>query len=191
MFDQDQRTQLRTLAELNGAINRLATPIPALTLVGMAVPGATNDMLNEVIAADKTALYDTMGVDELPDLATPLGRLVDSYPIAVEYDPHGDKHFPGGRGGSRFAMGTDDKSTVNTYLQNKIDPLRGRIRRDANGHTRTYYLTEAPDKYTGQNKLTVQVDYIFSPEKICFHGYPDSSVTVYSLSRTKGGSAIP
>lgn len=191
MFDKDNSTRLNTLTQLNVALNNLVPPIPALTLVGMAAPGATTAMLDSVIAADGTNLYDSIVSADLPDLATPLRELVNTHPIAFQYDVHGDKHFPGGPAGTKFVMGNATKATVNTYLQNKINPLRGRIRRDANGVARTYYLTEGPGQYTGQNKLTVQVDYTPAPERITFHGYPDGGVTVYSLSRTKGGAAIP
>lgn len=191
MFDKDNSTRLNTLAALNAALGNLNPPIQALTLVGMVAPGATTAMLDSLIAADNTNLYDSMTAADLPDLATRLRALVNTYPIAFQYDTHGDKHFPGGPPGTKFVMGIANKATVNTYLQNKIDPLRGRIRRDANGIARTYYLTEGPGQYTGSKKLTVQVDYTPSPERITFHGYPDDSVTVYSLSRTKGGPAIP
>lgn len=191
MFDKDRKTRLNTLAALNAALNRLSPPIPALTLAGVGGPGATIEMLDSCIAADNTNLYDSMTATDLPDLATPLGQLVDDLPITFQYDPHGDKHFPGGPPGTKFVMGTATKNTVNTYLENKINPLRGRIRRDANGVARTYYLTEGPGLYTGQMGLTVQVDYSPSPEKITFHGYPDAGVNVYGLSRTKGGPAIP
>ncbi len=191
MFDKDNSTQLNTLAALNGALALLNPPIPALTLVGMGAPGATTAMLDSVIAVDNTNLYDTMTAADLPDLATPLRALVNTHPIEFQYDAHGDKHFTKGMPGTKFQMGTANKATVNTYLQNKINPLRGRIRRDANGVARTYYLTEGPGQYTGTLKLSVQVDYTPSPEKITFHGYPDAGVTVYSLSRSKGGPAIP
>lgn len=191
MFDKDNSTRLNTLAALNAALANLNPALPALTLVGMAAPGATTAMLDSLVAADNTNLYDSMTAADLPDLATPLRALVNTHPITFQYDPHGDKHFPNGPKGTKFVMGNATKGTVNTYLQNKIDPLRGRIRRDANGVTRTYYLTEGPGQYTGAMKLTVQVDYTASPEKITFHGYPDAGVTVYSLSRTKGGAAIP
>lgn len=189
MFDKDHSTPLTTLAALNAALNALNPPVPALMLVGMGAPGATVAMLDSLIAADNTNLFDSMTAADLPDLATPLRQLVSTYPIAFQYDTHGDKHFPGGPPGTKFVQGS--KAAVNPYLQNKINLLRGRIRRDANGVTRTYYLTEGPGQYTGTMKLTVQVDYTPSPEKITFHGYPDNSVTVYSLSRTKGGAAIP
>jgi hypothetical protein len=192
MFDKDNSTRLNTLTALNAALGNLNPAIPGLTLVGMAAPGATAAMLDSLIAADNTNLYDSMTAADLPDLATPLRALVNTHPIAFQYDTHGDKHFPGGPAGTKFVMGTTGtKAIVNTYLQNKINPLRGRIRRDANGVARTYYLTEGPGQYTGSAKLTVQVDYTASPEKITFHGYPDAGVTVYSLSRSKGGPAIP
>lgn len=191
MFDKDNSTRLNTLAALNAALGQLVPPIQALTLVGMGAPGATTAMLDSLIEADNTNLYDSMTADELPDLKTPLRALVNTHPITFEYDPHGDKHFPGGSPGTKFVMGKANKATVNTYLQNKINPLRGRIRRDANGILRTYYLTEGPGQYTNGKKLTVQLEYTPSPEKITFHGYPDDSVTVYSLSRSKGGTAIP
>lgn len=190
MFDKDHTTRLDTLAKLNAALQRLVPPVAQHALPGMGVAGATPAMLDACIAADHTTLYDSMGATDLPDFTTPLRQNVDNFAINFQYDPHGDKHFPGGPQGTKFVMGNASKVNVNTYLQNKINPMRGRIRRDANGVVRTYYLTEGPGQYTGTSGLTVQVDFSPSPELITFHGYPDDGVVVHSLSRTKGGAAI-
>ncbi len=194
MIGKDHSTRLNTLAALNTALGNLNPPIDARTLVGMVAPGATTAMLDAVIADDNTVLYDSMDARDLPDLATPLRERVNTHPIKFEYDPHGDKHFPGGqKSDSKFVMGKATKATVNDYLRDMIKPLVGRIRRDANGIARSYYLTVVPGVYTAPSSLTVQVDYVpeSQSEKIVFHGYPDASVIRHSLSRTKGGQAIP
>lgn len=190
MFDKDASTKITTLVALNAALGQLNPPAGPLLLVGLAAPGASSAMLDLVIAADNTNLYDGLALADL-DLAPALRNQVNHQPITFQYDTHGDKHFPGGAKGTKFVMGTASKQTVNTFLQNKINALRGRIRRDANGANRTYYLTEAATTYTGGKSLTVQIDYVAAPEKIVFHGYPDDGVVIYSLSRSKGGPAIP
>ena len=190
MIGKDQKTKLNTLNDLNTALLKLNPSITGIDTSMLESPAASLAMVNSAISADTTILRDGMKRAELlPKLKTALLHLINTQPAKVyTYDTHGDKHFPGGVDGSKF---TKEKSVVNPKLVALIAPVLGRIRRDAKGHNQSYYLTTAGIPECGGKHLTIQVDYNFANDSIMYHGYPDASVTTYSLSRSKGGSAIP
>jgi hypothetical protein len=189
MFTQDQPARrINTLNELNTALLRLNPSISGIALSMLEVKGASMPMLDAEIARNTLTLYDGIKRTEaLAALKPGVVDLVETYGITFAYDPHGDKHFPGGPDGTKF-RGT--KAEVNPFIVDMIRPLVGRIRRHANGQNKTYYLTSGPNKYTNGQAMAVQVDYVYSPEKIGYHGYP-RDVTAYTLSETLGGPAIP
>jgi hypothetical protein len=145
-------------------------------------------MLDHVITNAGTTLYDGMKRSELLTALKPaLALRVGAHPITYTYDTHGDKHFPGGPAGTKF---TGTKVAVNPLLVAMIAAQLGRIRRDANGAAQTYYLSAAPQAYTGGQALAIQVDYTPGPpDSITYHGYP-RAVTSYVLSRSLGGAPI-
>lgn len=189
MIDKDNRTRLNTLNDLNTALFKLKPEVTGIDMSMFAAPGATLAMLNKAISADNTVLHDGMKrADVLTALKPDLLKLVNTHPAsAYTYDTHGDKHFPGGPDGTKFTAG---KGTVNPKLVNLIKAQIGRIRRDAKGRKQTYYYTLDGIPECGGKDLTIQVDYDGLKDSITYHGYPDDSVRVHALSRTKGGSAI-
>ena len=189
MIDKDNKTKLNTLNDLNKALFKLKPEITGIDQSMLAVAGSNLTILNEAIRADNTTLHDGMKrADVINALKPDLVKLVNTHPAkAYTYDSHGDKHFPGGPDGTKFTAG---KSTVNPKLVNLIRPQLGRIRRDAKGANQTYYYTLDGIPECGGKDLTIQIDYNAREDSIGYHGYPDASVTVHSLSRSKGGSAI-
>jgi hypothetical protein len=190
MFSQDVPTQpIVNLHALNTALMRLQPAISGIALSMLETKGANLAMLDHVIRANPTTLYNGIKrADVLSALKPALVTRVNTQPITYTYDTHGDKHFEGGTAGTKF-VGT--KQVINPLLVNLISPNLGRIRRDANGNAQTYYLSEPPQTYTNGQQLAIQVDY--SPglvETITYHGYP-RDVTVYVLSRALGGAPIP
>ncbi|UAJ08652.1 hypothetical protein [Polymorphobacter megasporae] len=184
-------TVLNTLHDLNSALLKLTPSITGIDTSMLQVPGITIAMLNAEIAANTAALWDGMQRPEVINALKPgLINRVNTTPITMTYDVHGDKHFPGGQPGTKFPVAAHQKAQVNTAIRALIDPVKGRIRRDAKGKNQTYYLTERPTTYTGAMSLVVQVDYIASPESIGYHGYPSANVPIYTISRTLGGVAI-
>jgi hypothetical protein len=189
MFSQDQPTQqLTNLHTLNAALMRLNPAITGIDTSMLQTRGVTTAILNAVILADALTLYNGIKrADVINAIKPPLALAVNNTPITFAYDTHGDKHFPGGPTGTKF---TGTAAVINPQLVNLIRPLVGRIRRDANGTTQTYYLTTGPTAYTGGQQLAIQVDYeVGPPERITYHGYP-RAVTVIGLSRTLGGAPI-
>jgi hypothetical protein len=182
------------LTQLNQALMRLEPAISGIDSGMLGVRGATLAMINDEIANNVLTLYDGIKrADVLKAIGPGVTERVDTHPITTcTDDVHGDKHFPGGLAGTKFTVGAgaNAKKDVNEFLKRMILPLRGRIRRDANGTTQPYYLTERPNDYTNGQNLVIQVDYVASRDAITFHGYPDANVRVYSLSRTKGGQHI-
>jgi hypothetical protein len=198
MFDKDNHTQIQNLTQLNAKLAGLVpalVPPPPYNLGTFATLGANTAMLDAAIGASNFNLYDSLtSADLVLALQTPLAALVNTHPAVFQYDTHGDKHFPGGPQGTKFNAGgvvQATKASINPLLTGLINPHRGRIRRDANGHNQTYYLTDSAKPWTvnGPN-LCIQVDYVYQPESFGYHGYPDA-VPVFTLSRTKGGAAIP
>ena len=190
MFSQDQPAQqLTNLNTLNAALMRLNPAITGIDTGMLQTRGVTIAILNAVFNADPLTLYNGIKrVDVINAIKPPLALAVNNTPIAYAYDTHGDKHFPGGPQGTKF---TGTAAVINPQLVNLIRPQVGRIRRDANGTTQTYYLSTGPTGYTGGQQLAIQVDYEAGPpERISYHGYP-RAVTVIGLSRTLGGAPIP
>ena len=199
MFDKDNHTAIRNLAGLNTALAGLVpalVPPPPYTLATFATLGANAAILDAAIAASTFNLYDYLTLaDLLLALQNPLAALVNTHPAVFEYDTHGDKHFPPSGNGTQFnaAGGVQaTKPSINPLLTGLINPHRGRIRRDANGRNQTYHLTDFPKAWTANGpNLCIQVDYVYAPrEYFGYHGYPDA-MAVFTLSRTKGGAAIP
>jgi len=190
MFSQDQPPQqITSLHLLNTALLRLTPSITGIDMSMLQTKGANRAMLDAVIAANATTLYNGIKrADILDAIKTPLAAAVNTHPITYAYDAHGDKHFPGGPAGTKFTQG---KAVVNPALQVLIGAQLGRIRRDANGKAQTYYYPLAAQGYTNGMPLCIQVDYAPGPpETITYHGYPDAGVVVLVLSRAKGGAAI-
>lgn len=187
-FDKAYK-QVNDLATLNLRLAALTPGVAALTLGAMNVPGATATMFDAVIAADTNALYDSMSQQDAIDFYTDaLTDLVDTQAPNFTYDSHGDKHFAGGSG-TKFTAG---KGTVNPILEGLLAAEIGRLRRHAAGTKTTYYYTGASiDQCPADHDLTIQLTYDPASDTIDYHGYPDDSVTVYSLSTSKGGAAIP
>ncbi len=181
--------QITNLHGLNTALMRLKPSITGIDLSMFQLKGVSAAMLDAEIAANQFSLYDSLKRGDLLAALKPgLTARVATHPIAYAYDPHGDKHFEGGPAGTKFSAA---KGVVNPFLQQKVAAHLGRIRRHANGKTKTYYLSEAPNQYTKGMQLAVQVDYEASPvEKITYHGYP-RDVVAYVLSETLGGAPIP
>ncbi len=190
MIGKDQKTKIETLNDLNTALLKLSPSITGIDSSMFQMPATTLAMMNAVIKADTTVLRDGITRAEILNKLKPALLIqINTRPAsAYTYDTHGDKHFPGGSDGSKF---TKDKSTVNPKLVAFITPVLGRIRRDAKGKNQSYYLTNAGIPECGGKHLTIQVDFNYANDSIMYHGYPDASVTVYSLSRAKGGTAIP
>jgi len=188
MFSQDQPPQqLNSLTTLNFALLRLDPSISGIALSDMQTTGANVPIFDFVIGADATTLYNGIKRGELIRILQPaLAARVNTHSITLTYDTHGDKHFPGGPPGTKFTAG---KTVVNPVLETLIRAQIGRIRRDANGRSQTYYLSERPNQYTNGESFAIQIDYTASPEGITYHGYP-RDVRVYVLSRTLGGVAI-
>lgn len=186
-------TVLNTLHDLNTALLKLTPSITGIDTSMLEVQGVTLSMINAEIAAKPAALWDGMKRAEVINALKPgLINRVNTTPIPMNYDVHGDKHFPGGGSkGTNFPVAISQKAQVNAAIRALIDPLKGRIRRDAKGKSQTYYLTERPTTYTGRMSLVIQVDYIATPESIGYHGYPSDNVHIYTLARTIGGAAIP
>lgn len=185
-----QHAQLNTLHDLNEALKSLTPSISGIDLSMFATPGANIPMLDFVIAHSNASIYNGMKRSEIVDALKPqLTTRIDTQPIPLIYDVHGDKHFAGGPAGTKFSGA---KTVVNPFIEELVAPLAGRIRRDAAGRTApyTYYLTARPNQYTGKQSLVVQIDYTPSPESLTYHGYP-ADVTAYVLSRTLAGAAIP
>jgi len=192
MFDKDQRTVLNTLTELNDAMRKLEPEITGISSDMLETPGTSLRFLNQAIAQDQSSLYDTISrADILTTLRPTLAQIIDTEAPTFVYDTHGDKHFPNGPAGTKFTAGRD---TVNPILEGIILPEIGRIRRNADGANATYYLTQAGiDQCPEGHDLTIQVDFIYNEygiDTISYHGYPDDSVTRYSLARDKGGTDI-
>lgn len=188
-IDKDHRTMLNDLGSLNEALSRLTPPVDPITLGDFAhVRGITPHMLDSAIERDKNTLYDSIDkADVIGFYAVALENLVNTLPPAFEYDTHGDKHF-GGKIGTNFTAG---KGVVNHAIEELIAPLIGRIRRDANGHNQTYYLTAPAIAHCPKGyNLTVQIDYVYAGDRVCYHGYPDDNMRKFVLSRSKGGEAI-
>jgi len=190
MFTQDVPAKaIANLNDLNAALMRLNPSISGISVSMLETKGATLAMLNTAIAANNTNLYNGMKRAELlTALKAPLAPMVNTFATTFHYDNHGDKHFPGGPPGTKFAMG---KATVNPALETLIGAQLGRIRRDANGQNQSYYYTLGVQPYSGGKNVCIQVDYTAGPpDSITYHGYPDASVVVLVLSRSKGGPAI-
>ena len=189
MIDKDNKTKLNNLNDLNTALFKLKPQITGIDMSMLGAPGATLAMLNAVISLNTTVLHDGVTRATLLSALKPalLAQVNTRAASAYTYDTHGDKHFPGGSDGSKFNAG---KSTVNPKLAALIAPQLGRIRRDAKGHNQSYYFTLHGITECAGKDLTIQVDYDATKDSIMYHGYPDASVTTYSLSRSKGGSAI-
>ena len=189
MIDKDNKTALKTLTDLNNALNKLVPQITGISSDMLSVKGFNLNILNAAIANSNFHLYDKMTRSEvLTELNTALPALVNSYPINYIYDTHGDKHFTGAGGASRF---TSPAAVVNPKLVSIIASDLGSIRRDAAGSNQTYYYTgDAIPECGAIKSLTIQIDYCFSPESITYHGYPDAGVITNTLSRTKNGTAI-
>jgi hypothetical protein len=181
--------QITTQVDLNAALQRLNPQVRGMTQVQYEARGATPQMLDAAIADSNLNLYNSMSRGELlRNLRPLLDNHVTNDPATYAYDPHGDKHFPGGPAGTKF-NGT--KGAVNPQLIALIEAEIGRIRRDASGNNQTYYYTLAGIPECGNLALTIQVDYTYLGDTITFHGYPDAGVLVYSLSRVKNGGPIP
>ena len=189
MFSQDANPiQLTTLNALNSALARLVPSNTGIDSGMLAVRGSNLTMLNAEIAANPFRLYDGVKRGEILTALRPgLTNRVNTDPITFVFDVHGLKHFPGGPAGTKF---TDGQVTVNPILTALINPHRGRIRRHANGQTKTYYLTAPAIASSGGQTIAIQVDYTPHPETIGFHGYP-RAVAVFGLSESLGGPAIP
>ena len=180
---------LTNLTALNNALMRLKPGISGIDLTMLETKGANRLMLDLVITACHTGLYNSMKRGEVLAALKPLlAARVNTHPITYTYDVHGDKHFDGGPQGTKFE-GT--KAHVNPLLTALIAPHVGRIRRHANGKVQTYYLTEPVQTYTRGQQLAIQVDYTPGPpDNIGFHGYP-RDVNAYVLSTTLAGPPIP
>ena len=200
MFDRDNQTQNNNLVQLNAALAGVVPallPAPPYNLANFPTPGANTAMLDAVIEASNFNLYDYLTFADLQLLVQGLlADGVNTHPIEFHYATHGDRHFPAGRAGSTKFNHTQlvraTTQIINPLLIELINPHRGRIRRDAAGNDRSYYLTDREKPWTKTNgpNLCIQADYFFQPERIVFHGYPDS-VQVFCLSRHKGGASIP
>jgi hypothetical protein len=192
VFDKDQQTVLSTLAELNDALRKVEPEITGISSSMMETPGTSLHFMNLAIAQTQGGIYDglTRG-DLLTELRPELATVIDTEAPTFTYDTHGDKHFPGGPQGTKFSAAA---GTVNPILEGIILPNIGRIRRNANGANATYYLTQAGiNECPNGQDLTIQVDFIYNDyaiDTISYHGYPDDSVTRYSLARDKGGTDI-
>lgn len=190
-IDKDHRTRINSLVELNAALQRLNPRVDPIDLQNIGVIGVTAPMLDAIIKADNSELFDFMDFNEVILLyKAALTRAVNEMLPTFTYDIHGDKHFPGGPAGTKFIKGT--KADINRKIEELLKPLIGRIRRDANGQNRTYYYTGDLDPHCPPSypNLVVQVDYIAATDTINYHGYP-ADVRVFALSRTIGGSQIP
>ena len=191
MFDKDGRTILNDLHSLNTALRGLTPDISGVSLDMFETPGASRLFLDQAIRRNNsTQLYDGMKrLEILKALMPELRLLVNNQQATFTYDRHGDKHFPGGDPGTKFTGGA---AVVNPELEGIIQPLVGRIRRDARGAKANYYLTQAGIRQCPRGyDLTIQITFDPASDEITYHGYPDDNVRVHSLSQTKGGSAIP
>jgi len=170
---------------------RLMPQITGIDLSMLQTKGANLLMFDFVIANNATTLYNGIKRGEILTALRPaLATRVNTHPLPLTYDVHGDKHFPGGPPGTKF---TDTKAVINPLLVAMITPHTGRIRRDANGKNQTYYLSMPQQPYTALNgpELAIQVDYLAGPpDSITYHGYP-RDVHAFVLSRTLGGLPIP
>jgi hypothetical protein len=177
-----------TLANLNTKLAALTPAVTALTLADFGNP--TAEVLDTVITANESRLYDSISRETVIAFFTDELAAATPAPVAITYayDTHGDKHFPGGKKGTKF---TDGKSVINPLLEAIIAQNLARITTNAAGANQTYYYTSAGITQcpTG-HALVIQIDYEHAANKITYHGYPDRSVTAYTLSRTKGGTAI-
>ncbi len=181
-------THLPNLHQLNEALRKLSPEITGISLDMLETSGANLNLLNIAIDRSPAQLYDSMKRREVLDLLKlPLANLVNTHAATYIYDTHGDKHFPGGPAGTKFTAG---RATVNPLLENLIIPEIGRIRRNAKGRDQSYYLTTGGNAHSGRSDITIQVDFTFSSDTVTYHGYPDSGVTRYVLSRTKNGEPI-
>ncbi len=244
MFDHNFK-ELKSLAQLNGVLalpnlgltnafgaalgfNPTISP-QTFTIINIAqtphltpIPGVNVAILDHVIEADRiTRLYQGMKYREvIRPLAAALPAAINTVQPTYTYWPHGDKHFPRGTDGTKFATPlplteTSVKDAVNRLLEQLIRPEIGRIRRNANGQDLTYYYTvnsadtNPTDAQTSKNledfltiskrdsriteiyPLTIQVDYFVGPPEVFrYHGYPDNGVIRYSLARFKNGQPI-
>jgi hypothetical protein len=188
MLNKDY-TPINNQAALNAALLLLNPPVRGMIPAQYQARGATPQMLDAAIAASNFNLYDGMSRGELlRELRPRIDHEVTNTAANYAYDPHGDKHFPGGPPGTKFNGG---KAAVNPQLVALITAQIGRIRRDASGNNQSYYYTLAGIPECGGNDLTIQVDYIYAGDIVTYHGYPDNGVVNYSLSRVKNGAGIP
>lgn len=188
MIDKDFHTQINNDAQLQVALGNLVPPVRGMIAAQYEARGATPAMLNAAIAASNLNLYDGMSRGELlRELRPRVDHEVANTAATYHYDPHGDKHFPGGPPGTKFTAGA---AVVNPILRQIIAAQIARIRRDAHGHNQTYYYTLAGIPQCAGRDLTIQVDYNYAHDSITYHGYPDDGVLNHSLSRNKNGAPI-
>jgi hypothetical protein len=193
VFDQDNSTVLTNLGELNDALRKLNPEITGISSDMLETPGNSVRFLNLAITQNQTSIWNGMTRGELLDLLRPtLVNVINTEVPNFTYDPHGEKHFLGGPPGTKF---TAPKGTVNPILEQILLANIGRIRRHANGVKTTYYLTQAGiAQCPPGHSLTIQLTFDYSDygtDTIDYHGYPDDSVTTYSLATSKGGTDIP
>lgn len=181
--------QITTQPQLINALGQLDPQVRPMIQRQYSYRGATPQMLDAAISDSNLQLYNSMSRGELLRQLRPLlDNHVSNDQANFVYDTHGNRHFLGGSQGTKFTAG---RGTVNPQLVILISAQIGRIRRDAKGNNQTYYFTRAGINECGNQDLTIQVDYTYATDTVTYHGYPDNNVTVYSLSRTKNGAAIP
>lgn len=191
---RDQNFQpINNLTELNKALSKLTSNVGPISLGMFKVLGANEAFLNNVIEQSHESLYEGILLEDIIKALEPdLARRIDTATTKFIYDEHGDKHFKTSGSGTKFVLNGSSKEAINRKIVEFIQPHIGRIRRDANRQKQNYYLTRGAIPECGNIRhLVIQVDFIFQPESITYHAYPDKDVKNYSLSRTKGGAEIP
>jgi hypothetical protein len=185
---------INTLTELNNELRHLTPEVSGVSIDQFEVPGVHWSLMNAAIAANNTHLFNGMrrrDVLSAANLRTDLRNRVNITAPTYSYDPHGNKHFPGGPPGTKF-NGT--RLVVNPQIEGLITAEIGRIRRHARGRNTNYYFTIA-DNIHGiaecLDDLTIQITYKAAADEIEYHGYPDNNVLAYSLATAKNGVNIP
>ncbi len=214
MLDTDGNREITTLGDLNAALRRLGNldlmppaagpgaPAPVayalpLTVAAFAPP-STATRVDQAIAEAATVLWDSMNVQEVIDdvnliLAGPALEPVPVIPpAAIDFDPHGWKHFGGNprlkvrMDGAQWTLGMAEAQRLMTADIARIEPhLRAHQQPNAAGVTLYYYTTTNPGVvgYTTKPRrdsslYTIQIDYNGRTNSLEYHGYPDAGTGV-------------